>query len=93
MARQQVIPGTAEARIDELDDAGERLLKARNTRKKANERERDANDALVDLMKKHRRTRYELEDGFVVTLERSEHAKIKEPKPEKKQKAEAEAEE
>jgi len=69
--KQAEIPGTERQRIKELDDAAESYVEARDERMAKTEREVEAKEALVAVMKKHDLTVYRDESTtppLVVTL-------------------------
>ncbi len=69
--RQMSIPGAETKSIKEVDDAAEAYLEARNARQKKTDREVEAKEALITVMKKHELTVYTDNDAsppLIVTL-------------------------
>lgn len=71
MARQMRVPGTEKKTIKELDAAAEAYVEARDARMKKTEKEVEAKEALISVMKKHELTVYKDDDAdppLIVTL-------------------------
>ena len=69
--RQMRIPGTEAQKIKELDTAAEAYVEARDERMALTEKEVEARDALVSVMKKHELAVYKDEDHdppLIITL-------------------------
>jgi hypothetical protein len=69
--RQTSIPGTEPKTIKEVSDAAEAYVEARDARQKKTEREVEAKEALVTVMKTHGLTVYtdaDVDPPLVVTL-------------------------
>jgi hypothetical protein len=69
--RQLQIKGTERAEIAEVDTAAEAYVEARDERMKLTDRESDAKEALVSVMKKHKLDVYRDENStprLIVTL-------------------------
>lgn len=60
--RQTEIPGTERPRDDELSDAADALHKVRKSRMKLTQKETEAADKLLDLMRSKKLTEYVDED-------------------------------
>jgi hypothetical protein len=93
MARQLRIEGTEETRVKEIDDAAEAYVEARDARMAKTEREVEAKEALIGVMKKHSRDVYRDDDAtppLIVTLVPGKDAvKVSEQKDEEEPEAEA----
>lgn len=71
VARQAKIPGTERAKLKEVDAAAEAYVAARDARMKKTEKEVEAKEALIGVMKKHELSVYKDEDAsppLIVTL-------------------------
>lgn len=69
--KQKQLPGFETKSIKELDDAAESYVEARDKRMKMTEKEVDAKEALIGVMKKHKLDVYRDENAspaLVVTL-------------------------
>lgn len=58
MRKQKELPGIEKETIGEIDDAAETYQAAKKKRMKLTEKEVEAKDALIAVMKKHKRTAY-----------------------------------
>lgn len=77
--KQAWIPGTEPVRIQEIDDAAESYVTARDTRMEFGLQEKKYASALLDLMHKHEQTAYEY-DGKIVSIGAEEKIKVKRKK-------------
>ena len=91
MAKQGTIPGTEQEGIQEVEDAAEGYVSARDARMKKTEKEVEAKDALIAVMTTHRKTVYKLSDGSIVTVTPGKKSvKVSSPKDDKEEKGDDE---
>lgn len=74
--KQKRIPGTEEERIKEIDDAADDYVECRDKRMGLTEKEKEAKNRLIDVMKRHKLSVYK-GDGFVVTYDHEEKDDVK----------------
>lgn len=66
--------------IKEIDSAAEEFDDIKNTRSEYSKQETEANKRLVDLMHKHKRSRYETESELIVDITENSKASTKKKK-------------
>lgn len=58
MAKQAVIPGMENRKLKDLHEAAERFIDLKENAKTAREREKEAGETLIKLMRKHKKEVY-----------------------------------
>lgn len=66
--------------IQEIDDAADAYVEARNERMSLTEEEVEKHAALLELMRKHELTTYTTPDGFVATISSTSKVKVRKPR-------------
>ncbi len=69
---QKRIPGFTPKKIKALQDKGEEVLELQQRRMATEEKEREAREELLDLMKEHKLKAYPLDDEYSVVVEASD---------------------
>ncbi len=79
MGKQLAIAGTERKAIKEVNDAAEQYVEQRDKRMKLTEKEKEAKDALIAVMKKHGLAVYRDDDAtppLTVVLSSSDQVKV-----------------
>jgi hypothetical protein len=74
--RQQMIPGTEPPSIPKIDKAAEAYVEVRDERMSLTEKETDAHDNLLSLLREHGLETYEF-DGMTVRIDTKQKVKVR----------------
>ena len=77
MSKQARLPGMTPPHIKEIQDAAEDLKEIRTNRMELGEQEEKAQATLVEVMKRHKVTRYAIDDEYEALIEDKERAFVR----------------
>lgn len=87
--RQTEVPGTERPRNKAVEEVMELLADAKKAKTRANNKHKERELAVIEVMKKQEITEYTSVDlGITVVIDEKKHAKLSAYKPEEKEKAE-----